>query len=90
VRYGEPIDFSRYRTDTEDKAALRAGTDELMYEIMKLSGQEYVDEYARKPHRAPAPQADEAPTVGDVTLEGEDAVLDGSEDLDPDDLSEAS
>lgn len=90
VRYGEPIDFSRYRTDVEDKAALRAGTDELMYEIMKLSGQEYVDEYARKPQRTLAPDADDVPTVEDVTLEGEDAALDGNESNDPDDLSEAS
>lgn len=88
VRYGEPIDFSRYRGDIEDKAALRAGTDELMYEIMKLSGQEYVDEYARKPQR-PVPEA-EVPTVEETPLEGEDAVLDGSDDLGGGDLSEAS
>ena len=27
---------------------LRAVTDEIIYEIMKLSGQEYVDEYAQR------------------------------------------
>jgi 1-acyl-sn-glycerol-3-phosphate acyltransferase len=27
---------------------LRATTDEIMYEVMRLSGQEYVDEYAQR------------------------------------------
>jgi 1-acyl-sn-glycerol-3-phosphate acyltransferase len=43
--FGEPIDFGRYR-GREDGLALRSATDELMYELMMLSGQEYVDEYA--------------------------------------------
>lgn len=46
VRYGEPLDFGRYRDRRSDPFVLRSATDELMYEIMKLSGQEYVDEYA--------------------------------------------
>lgn len=45
IVFGEPIDFSRYRR-REDGFALRSATDELMYELMMLSGQEYVDEYA--------------------------------------------
>ncbi len=48
VRYGRPIDLSRYAEDREDPFVLRSATDELMYEIMMLSGQEYVDEYASK------------------------------------------
>ena len=46
IRYGEPLDFSRYAGEHEDPFVLRSATDELMYEIMTLSGQEYVDEYA--------------------------------------------
>ncbi|WP_030608336.1 lysophospholipid acyltransferase family protein [Streptomyces sclerotialus] len=46
IRFGEPMDFSRYADLTSEHAALRAVTDEIMYEIMKLSGQEYVDMYA--------------------------------------------
>ncbi|MFC6063494.1 lysophospholipid acyltransferase family protein [Streptomyces ochraceiscleroticus] len=46
IRFGEPMDFSRYANMTSEHAALRAVTDEIMYEIMKLSGQEYVDMYA--------------------------------------------
>jgi 1-acyl-sn-glycerol-3-phosphate acyltransferase len=49
MRIGKPIDFaSRYGAREEDHFALRSATDELMYEIMLLSGQEYVDEYAAK------------------------------------------
>ena len=46
VRFGEPIDFSRYAGMEGDRHVLRAMTDEIMYALMELSGQEYVDEYA--------------------------------------------
>lgn len=46
IRIGKPLDFSRYRGMEHDRFVLRAVTDEVMYEIMKLSGQEYVDIYA--------------------------------------------
>lgn len=48
VRFGEPLDFSRYAGMENDRFILRSITDEIMYEIMKLSGQEYVDMYATK------------------------------------------
>ncbi|WP_432082613.1 lysophospholipid acyltransferase family protein [Streptomyces sp. WAC 04229] len=46
IRVGRPLDFSRYQGMEHDRFVLRAVTDEVMYEIMKLSGQEYVDMYA--------------------------------------------
>jgi len=48
VRFGEPLDFSRYEGMESDRYILRSITDEIMYEIMRLSGQEYVDIYASK------------------------------------------
>ena len=48
VRFGKPLDFSRYEGMENDRYILRAITDEIMYEIMQLSGQEYVDIYASK------------------------------------------
>jgi len=48
VRFGRPLDFSRYEGMESDRYILRAITDEIMYEIMDLSGQEYVDVYATK------------------------------------------
>jgi 1-acyl-sn-glycerol-3-phosphate acyltransferase len=40
------MDFSRYQGMENDRFILRSVTDEVMYEIMRLSGQEYVDIYA--------------------------------------------
>lgn len=47
VRFGEPLDFSRYYGMEKDPRVLRAITDEIMYALMELSGQEYVDRYAQ-------------------------------------------
>lgn len=46
VAFGEPLDFSRYAGLESDRFVLRAVTDEIVYEIARLSGQEYVDMYA--------------------------------------------
>ena len=46
VRMGKPLDFSRYEGMEDDRFVLRSITDEIMYELMLLSGQEYVDMYA--------------------------------------------
>ena len=48
VRFGEPLDFSRYHGQEADGQVLRAITDEIMQAIAKLSGQEYVDIDARR------------------------------------------
>ena len=48
VRFGSPLDFSRYEGLENDRYILRSITDEIMYEIMQLSGQEYVDLYATR------------------------------------------
>ena len=45
---GKPLDFSRYEGMAGDRFVLRSMTDEIMYELMSLSGQEYVDIYATK------------------------------------------
>ncbi|MEU6544878.1 lysophospholipid acyltransferase family protein [Streptomyces sp. NPDC046859] len=46
IRFGEPLDFSRYAGMENEKTILRAVTDEIMYAILSLSEQEYVDQYA--------------------------------------------
>ena len=46
IKIGEPLDFSRYEGMENDRFVLRSITDEIMYELMLLSGQEYVDVYA--------------------------------------------
>jgi 1-acyl-sn-glycerol-3-phosphate acyltransferase len=46
VVLGPPLDFSRYDGMQDDRFVLRSITDEIMYELMELSGQEYTDVYA--------------------------------------------
>ncbi|WP_287220763.1 lysophospholipid acyltransferase family protein [Rhodococcus sp. (in: high G+C Gram-positive bacteria)] len=46
VRIGEPIDFSRFEGMGGNRFVERTVTDEVMYALMQLSGQEYVDVYA--------------------------------------------
>ena len=46
VVFGEPLDFSRFAGMEGDRFVLRSITDEIMYELSHLSGQEYVDVYA--------------------------------------------
>ncbi|MFH7598234.1 lysophospholipid acyltransferase family protein [Streptomyces racemochromogenes] len=46
IRFGAPLEFSRYAGMENERAVLRAVTDEIMYAILNLSGQEYVDRYA--------------------------------------------
>jgi 1-acyl-sn-glycerol-3-phosphate acyltransferase len=46
VVIGEPLDFSRFKGMESDRFILRSITDEIMYELNRLSGQEYVDVYA--------------------------------------------
>jgi 1-acyl-sn-glycerol-3-phosphate acyltransferase len=43
---GKPLDFSRFEGMEGDRFVLRSVTDELMYELQRLSHQEYVDVYA--------------------------------------------
>jgi 1-acyl-sn-glycerol-3-phosphate acyltransferase len=48
IRVGTPLDFSRYEGLEDDRFMLRSVTDEVMYELMRLTGQEYVDMYATR------------------------------------------
>jgi 1-acyl-sn-glycerol-3-phosphate acyltransferase len=48
IKIGKPMDFSRYEGLSGDRFVERSITDEIMYALMELSGQEYVDIYAAK------------------------------------------
>jgi 1-acyl-sn-glycerol-3-phosphate acyltransferase len=48
IKVGPPLDFSRYDGLAGDRFVERSVTDEIMYALMELSGQEYVDVYAAK------------------------------------------
>jgi 1-acyl-sn-glycerol-3-phosphate acyltransferase len=63
VRFGKPLDFSRYEGLESDRWVLRSITDEIMYEIMELSGQEYVDTYATRAKEEAKRAAKEKPAA---------------------------
>ncbi|RFA15110.1 1-acyl-sn-glycerol-3-phosphate acyltransferase [Subtercola boreus] len=46
IVFGEPLDFSRFEGMESDRFVLRSITDEIMYELHRISGQEYSDVYA--------------------------------------------
>jgi 1-acyl-sn-glycerol-3-phosphate acyltransferase len=48
IKIGRPINVERYRTRADDHLVLRQITDELMFEIRELTGQEYRNVYAGK------------------------------------------
>ncbi|MFI7124003.1 lysophospholipid acyltransferase family protein [Amycolatopsis sp. NPDC049868] len=54
VTYGSPLDFSRYEGQDSSPAIRRSVTDEIMYAILELSGQEYVDSYHKRPDQSAA------------------------------------
>src|SRR3954452_1887055 len=83
IKIGEPLDFSRYEGMEDDRFILRSITDEIMYRLMELSGQEYVDIYAAtmkerlaaaKKGKAPEPTTlpGQAPGHRAKTSEGDD------------------
>ena len=71
IKIGAPLDFSRYEGMEGDRFVLRSITDEIMYELMELSGQEYVDIYAQvakdriKAEKAEAKAAEKAEKADD-------------------------
>lgn len=63
ITVGRPIRTERYLGREHDHLTLRSLTDELMFEIRSLTGQEYRDVYAGTP-RPGAPSAGAAPAGG--------------------------
>jgi 1-acyl-sn-glycerol-3-phosphate acyltransferase len=90
IRIGTPLDFSRYEGMEGDRYVLRSITDEIMYELMNLSGQEYVDIYAKsmkerilRAAKSRARDRQEAAKPGFAARELEEA-LESGDDLLPD------
>jgi 1-acyl-sn-glycerol-3-phosphate acyltransferase len=86
IKIGAPLDFSRYEGMEDDRFVLRSITDEIMYELMLLSGQEYVDIYATSMKdrivaaaRTKARELQEAALPGTAAKELEEA-LDATDD----------
>jgi 1-acyl-sn-glycerol-3-phosphate acyltransferase len=64
ISIGRPIDVQRYRRRADDRLVLRQITDEVMFEIREMTGQQYRDTYATKPAKpADAVAVTEPPAV---------------------------
>ena len=48
IKISPPMKFERYADRASDPKVLRQITDEIMFELRGLSGQEYVDHYAKR------------------------------------------
>ncbi len=90
VKIGKPLDFSRYEGMEDDRFVLRSITDEIMYELMLLSGQEYVDMYATSMKdrilaaaKTKARELHEAALPGTAAKELEDALAAGDDGAAP-------
>jgi len=95
IRIGQPLSFSRYEGMEDDRFVLRSITDEIMYELMLLSGREYVDEYATSMKdrivaaaKARARELQEAAKPGTAAKELEEA-LDAAEGTGPESFASA-
>jgi 1-acyl-sn-glycerol-3-phosphate acyltransferase len=79
IRFGKPLVLERHYDTPADRFVLRSVTDEVMYELMLLSGQEYVDEYGSKVKvqidRRKAQGAQPAGEAGAVPTEPADVVV---------------
>ncbi|CAB4564171.1 unannotated protein [freshwater metagenome] len=58
VKFGKPLDFSRFAGMEGERAVLRAVTDQIIYRIKELSGQRYEDVYASTIRKRMARQED--------------------------------
>jgi 1-acyl-sn-glycerol-3-phosphate acyltransferase len=48
IKFSKPMRFDRYADRKDDPLVLRQITDEIMFELRELSGQEYVNTYAKR------------------------------------------
>jgi len=84
IVFGKPLSFERFEGQDRDRFVLRSVTDEILYEIMMITGQEYVDEYASRvkaelTKRAEAEAAGRGPAPEPADLPGEPGTLSDEE-----------
>ena len=68
VRFGRPIEVEHLAAQADDRMVLRNITDEVMFELRELSGQDYVNEYAKRKDTDDDIVAAPAKVLGDTVL----------------------
>ncbi|MFT3854809.1 MAG: lysophospholipid acyltransferase family protein [Ilumatobacteraceae bacterium] len=66
IKIGRPIKMDRYRDRADDRLVLRQITDEVMFEVRELTGQEYRNVYAGKTSETEDVQQAKIAVVGDM------------------------
>ena len=69
IRISKPMDFSKYYDDPTNPRVLREITDEIMFELRGLSGQEYVHEYAKRKSADEVMEPETTPVLSGPPLE---------------------
>ncbi|MFP5326610.1 MAG: lysophospholipid acyltransferase family protein [Acidimicrobiia bacterium] len=72
IRFSKPMRFERYADRADDPLTLRSITDEIMFELRELSGQEYVNQYAKRKNAEDAGAAEPASVRSAVATDGSD------------------
>jgi len=67
VRFSKPMTFDRYADRADDPLVLRQITDEIMFELRELSGQEYVNAYAKRKDKDPEAVVSEPTRIASAT-----------------------
>jgi len=81
ISFGRPIDLrAHYAERLDDPLVLRQATDEIMWEIRQLSGQQYVDRYASR--SAQAAEDARMAAAGSAGASGNGVAPGGSPDAD--------
>lgn len=71
IKISKPMNFDRYYERADDPRVLREITDQIMFELRELSGQEYVNAYAKRKGAEEAAAADQA-RIPSATPSGDD------------------
>ena len=69
IRISKPMVFERYYERATDPTVLRTITDEIMFELRELSGQEYVNQYAKR-KGAESPEVPETAKIASASGNG--------------------
>lgn len=72
IKFSKPMRFERYADRADDPLTLRSITDEIMFELRELSGQEYVNQYAKRKNAEDAGAAEPASVRSAVATDGSD------------------
>ena len=73
LRFSPPMTFERFYDRADDPKVLRRITDEVMFELRALSGQEYVDAYAKRGSTKEDPAAAGAPDAARIESQAQPA-----------------